>query len=138
MFRLGIIGSDNSHAEAFTRLANVEGGDKGFHIEDVQVRHIFQPVAKVQTRLSAIPDEVKSPAILDLLGERDSSRAQNDIWGDFFRGLLWHRSGADEGSVQEGPDPEHCVAARGHDRQGGRCRERLVPWCSDSGALIAT
>ncbi|MDZ4860997.1 MAG: Gfo/Idh/MocA family oxidoreductase [Candidatus Hydrogenedentes bacterium] len=39
MFRLGIIGSDNSHAEAFSRLVNIEGD--GPRIEDVRVTHIY-------------------------------------------------------------------------------------------------
>jgi predicted dehydrogenase len=41
MFRLGIVGSDNSHAEAFARLANTAEGKGGLHVEDVQVTHIY-------------------------------------------------------------------------------------------------
>lgn len=41
MFKLGIIGSDNSHAEVFSKLANLEEGLNGYRIEDVQVTHIY-------------------------------------------------------------------------------------------------
>jgi predicted dehydrogenase len=39
MFRLGIIGSDNSHAETFSKLANLGELDGG-HYDDVRVTHI--------------------------------------------------------------------------------------------------
>jgi predicted dehydrogenase len=41
MFNLGIIGSDNSHAEVFSKLANLEEGVNGLRIPDVQVTHIY-------------------------------------------------------------------------------------------------
>lgn len=41
MFKLGIIGSDNSHAIAFSQLANLEEGRGGLKIPDVQVTHIY-------------------------------------------------------------------------------------------------
>lgn len=41
MFRLGIVGSDNSHADAFSKLANLEEGIGGLRIEDVCVTHIY-------------------------------------------------------------------------------------------------
>ncbi len=41
MFRLGIVGSDNSHAEAFSKLANLDDGIDGLRIEDVRVTHIY-------------------------------------------------------------------------------------------------
>lgn len=40
MFRLGIIGSDNSHAETFSKLANL-GALEGTHYSDVRVTHIY-------------------------------------------------------------------------------------------------
>jgi predicted dehydrogenase len=41
MFRLGIVGSDNSHAEAFSKLANLDEGMNGLRIEDCRVTHIY-------------------------------------------------------------------------------------------------
>lgn len=41
MFRLGIIGSDNSHAEAFSKLANLDDGYNGFKIDNARVTHIY-------------------------------------------------------------------------------------------------
>ncbi|HNR36855.1 MAG TPA: Gfo/Idh/MocA family oxidoreductase [Candidatus Hydrogenedentes bacterium] len=41
MFRLGIVGSDNSHAEAFSKLANLDEGINGLRIDDVRVTHIY-------------------------------------------------------------------------------------------------
>ncbi len=41
MFRLGILGSDNSHADRFSQLANLENGVDGKRIDDVQVTHIY-------------------------------------------------------------------------------------------------
>lgn len=72
MFRLGIIGSDNSHAEAFARLANVEGGEKGFHVEDVQVTHIYGTDAartKEVAEKGRIPNIVAKPE--EMIGKVD-------------------------------------------------------------------
>jgi predicted dehydrogenase len=41
MFRLGIVGSDNSHADAFSKLANLDNGYNGLKIDDVRVTHIY-------------------------------------------------------------------------------------------------
>ncbi len=41
MFKLGILGSDNTHADAFSKLANLEAGINGLRIEDVRVTHIY-------------------------------------------------------------------------------------------------
>lgn len=41
MFRIGIIGSDNSHASAFSRLANLPDEKGGFLFPDVKVTHIL-------------------------------------------------------------------------------------------------
>ena len=41
MFKLGIIGSDNSHADAFSKLANLDEGLNGLKIADVRVTHIY-------------------------------------------------------------------------------------------------
>jgi predicted dehydrogenase len=41
MFRVGIVGSDNSHAEQFSKLANLDEGVNGLRIEDVRVTHIY-------------------------------------------------------------------------------------------------
>ncbi|MBI2422161.1 MAG: Gfo/Idh/MocA family oxidoreductase [Candidatus Hydrogenedentes bacterium] len=39
-FRLGIVGSDNSHAEAFASLANLESGKDGLRVPGLRVTHI--------------------------------------------------------------------------------------------------
>ena len=41
MFRLGIVGSDNSHAEAFSKLANLDEGINGLRMEGCRVTHIY-------------------------------------------------------------------------------------------------
>lgn len=41
MFNLGIVGSDNSHADAFSKLANLDEGYNGLHIDDCRVTHIY-------------------------------------------------------------------------------------------------
>ena len=72
MFRLGIIGSDNSHAEAFARLVNIEGGDRGFHVEDVQVTHIYgTDVARTKevAEKGRIPNIVARPG--EMIGKVD-------------------------------------------------------------------
>lgn len=69
MFRLGIVGSDNSHAEAFSRLTNLDGD---YRIPDVQVTHIYgtDPV-----RTKEVADSCKIPNIVtrseDMLGNVD-------------------------------------------------------------------
>ena len=72
MFRLGIIGSDNSHAEAFSSLANLDGGEKGLKIPDVQVTHIYGTDEK---RTQEVAEKCKIPNIVtrseDMLGHVD-------------------------------------------------------------------
>lgn len=41
MFRIGIIGSDNSHASAFSKLANLPQEDGSFLFPDVKITHIL-------------------------------------------------------------------------------------------------
>jgi len=41
VFKLGIVGSDNSHAIAFGCLANLEEGFQGLRVPDVRVTHIY-------------------------------------------------------------------------------------------------
>jgi predicted dehydrogenase len=71
MFKLGIIGSDNSHAEAYGALANTGEGE-GNRIPDVAVTHIYgtDPV-----RTKEVADKCKIPNIVDesedMLGEVD-------------------------------------------------------------------
>jgi len=69
MFRLGIVGSDNSHAEAFSRLANLEGEDR---IPDVQVTHIY---GTDEARTKEVATNCKIPNIVtrseDMLGNVD-------------------------------------------------------------------
>lgn len=71
MFRLGIIGSDNSHAEAFGVLANV-GDSAGRRIPDVQVTHIY---GTDEARTREVAERAKIPNIAvrseDMLGNVD-------------------------------------------------------------------
>jgi predicted dehydrogenase len=41
MFRIGIVGSDNSHAIAFSQLLNREEGYNGMHVEGARVTHLY-------------------------------------------------------------------------------------------------
>lgn len=72
MFRLGIIGSDNSHAERFSELANLAEGIGGRRIPDVQITHIYgtDPV-----RTKEVADKCRIPNIVtrteDMLGHVD-------------------------------------------------------------------
>ena len=72
MFRLGIIGSDNSHAQAFASLANLEEGYGGLRVPDVRVTHIYgtDPV-----RTKEVAEKSKIPHIVtkteDMLGAVD-------------------------------------------------------------------
>ncbi len=70
MFRLGIIGSDNSHAEAFSNLANIEGS--GPRIEDVRVTHIY---GTDEARTREVATNCKIPNIVtrseEMLGNVD-------------------------------------------------------------------
>lgn len=61
MFKLGIVGSDNSHAIAFGSLANLEEGMKGLRIPDVQVTHIYGTDPK---RTQEVADQCKIPHIV--------------------------------------------------------------------------
>ncbi len=64
MFRLGIIGSDNSHAEAFSKLTNLDEGYNGLKIDDAQVTHIYgtDPV-----RTKEVAEKGKIPNIVTRL-----------------------------------------------------------------------
>ncbi|MBI5091771.1 MAG: Gfo/Idh/MocA family oxidoreductase [Candidatus Hydrogenedentes bacterium] len=72
MFRLGIIGSDNSHAEAFASLANLEEGHGGLCVPDVQVTHIYGTDPK---RTKEVAEKSKIPNIVtnmeDMIGAVD-------------------------------------------------------------------
>jgi predicted dehydrogenase len=72
MFRLGIIGSDNSHAEAFSKLANLENGYNGLKIDDVQVTHIY---GTDTARTKEVADAGKIPNIVanaeEMIGQVD-------------------------------------------------------------------
>ena len=69
MFRLGIVGSDNSHAEAFSRLTNLDGADR---IPDVQVTHIY---GTDEARTKEVAANSKIPNIVtrseDMIGNVD-------------------------------------------------------------------
>ncbi|HOJ32419.1 MAG TPA: Gfo/Idh/MocA family oxidoreductase [Candidatus Hydrogenedentes bacterium] len=72
MFRLGIVGSDNSHAIQFASLANLEEGVGGFRIPDVQVTHIYgidPERTKEVAEKSRIPHIVEN--LKDMIGAVD-------------------------------------------------------------------
>ncbi len=72
MFKLGIIGSDNSHAIQFSKLANLEDGVNGMRIEDARVTHIYgidPERTKEVAELGEIPNIVTRNE--DMLGEVD-------------------------------------------------------------------
>lgn len=72
MFKLGIVGSDNSHAIQFASLANLDEGVGGLKIPDVQVTHIYgtDPV-----RTQEVADKGRIPHIVenaeDMIGAVD-------------------------------------------------------------------
>jgi predicted dehydrogenase len=72
MFKLGIIGSDNSHAEAFSKLTNLEEGFKGLRIPDARVTHIYGTDPK---RTQEVATMGKIPSIVakaeEMVGEVD-------------------------------------------------------------------
>ena len=41
MVKIGIVGSDNSHAIAFSKLCNVAGGEDGLRVRGARVTHLF-------------------------------------------------------------------------------------------------
>lgn len=64
MIRIGIIGSDNSHAQIFSKLANLPGPDGSYAFDDVRVEAIFglDPARTAQVAEEGkIPLIVKSP-----------------------------------------------------------------------------
>ncbi|NUM53114.1 MAG: Gfo/Idh/MocA family oxidoreductase [Candidatus Hydrogenedentes bacterium] len=69
MFRLGIVGSDNSHAEAFSRLTNLEGENR---IPDVLVTHIY---GTDEARTKEVATNCEIPNIVtrteDMIGQVD-------------------------------------------------------------------
>ncbi len=72
MFKLGIIGSDSSHAVQFSKLANLEEGVNGLRVEDVQVTHIYGTDPE---RTQEVATEGKIPNIVanaeEMLGQVD-------------------------------------------------------------------
>lgn len=61
VFRIGIIGSDNSHATAFSRLANIPDEEGRFAFPDVRVTHILgdsPESAKAVAKACRIPNIV--------------------------------------------------------------------------------
>ncbi len=72
MFKLGIIGSDNSHAIAFSRLANIEEGHNGLRVEDARVTHIYGTDPE---RTAEVAEKGQIPHIVDapeaMLGQVD-------------------------------------------------------------------
>ncbi len=72
MFKLGIIGSDNSHAIAFSKLANLEGGFDGLRVEDARVTHIYGTDPE---RTKEVAEAGEIPQIVerkeDMIGEVD-------------------------------------------------------------------
>ncbi len=67
MFKLGIIGSDNSHALAFSKLANLPDSNENFLFPDVKVTHIlgdsYESALSVAEK-AQIPNIAASPSAL--------------------------------------------------------------------------
>lgn len=69
VFRLGIVGSDNSHAKAFSELANVDGA---LRVPGLQVTHIWgkdPEVTAQRAKEGQIPNIVQSPE--EMIGQVD-------------------------------------------------------------------
>ena len=66
MFRLGIVGSDNSHAEAFAKLANLDEGINGKRVDDVQVTHIY---GTDPARTQEVATNAEIPTVVDDMQE---------------------------------------------------------------------
>ncbi len=72
MIRLGIVGSDNSHAIAFSKLCNVEGAEP--HVDGVQVVALYgrDPERNEEVKAEGnIPMVVDSPE--DMIGQVDAA-----------------------------------------------------------------
>lgn len=72
MFRLGIIGSDNSHADVFAALANLPEGHQGLRVEGVAITHIYgtdPDRTKQVANAGRIPNIVEKAE--DMLGQVD-------------------------------------------------------------------
>ena len=63
MFRVGIIGSDNSHALAFSRLANIPDGEGEYAFPDVRITGIFGNLPS-SFSLNAFVNKQRSPSVL--------------------------------------------------------------------------
>lgn len=71
-FRLGIVGSDNSHSAAFAQLANRPEGRKGVGVEGVRVTHIYgtdPELTAKRAQSGQIPNIVQKKE--DMIGEVD-------------------------------------------------------------------
>ncbi len=72
MLRLGIVGSDNSHAEAFSKLVNLDEGINGLRVEDCKVTHIYgtdQKRTEEVAKIGKIPNIVAKAE--DMIGAVD-------------------------------------------------------------------
>lgn len=72
MLKLGIIGSDNSHAIAFASLANLDEGYNGLRVDGVQVTHLYgtdDARNKEVAGMTRIPNVVTS--LDDMMGKVD-------------------------------------------------------------------
>lgn len=73
MIRIGIVGSDNSHAERFSEITNLENPPKGLHVEGTKVVAIFgeeEERTKEVAEHGRIPRIVKDPR--EMLGLVDA------------------------------------------------------------------
>lgn len=73
MFKIGMIGSDNSHASAFSRLANLPDQNGRFLFPDIKVTHILGDTPESAAAVSqscAIPNVVSS--LEELYGQVDA------------------------------------------------------------------
>ncbi len=73
MIRIGMIGSDNSHSIAFSKLANLEAGEGEFKVEGAAVTHIY---GTDPARTQEVAEQGRIPTIVehleDMVGEVDA------------------------------------------------------------------
>lgn len=73
MLKIGIVGSDNSHAIAFSKLCNARRGDSGLRVSGARVTHLFGLDAARNQEVAAagrIPNVVADPA--EMIGHVDA------------------------------------------------------------------
>lgn len=73
MLKIGIVGSDNSHAIAFSRLCNAKKGDDGLRVSGARVTHLFglkEDRNREVAEAGHIPNVVADPT--EMMGQVDA------------------------------------------------------------------